>query len=538
MWERFSYYGMRALFTLFLTASVTADNPGFGWDNTEALSLYGWYTMMVYVASIPGGILADKWLGQKQAVMVGGLLLCLGHLTLALESVEAFYAGCMLIIMGVGCLKPNISSMVGGLYRKGDIRRDQGFYIFYIGINIGAFLSGIIVGYVGEQINWHYGFGLAGIGMLIGQITYVWGQKYLKDVGLKPQKIEQAKRNEPSMSSRLLKMPVLLICTLAFLAGSAYVGINLSVGYGILFTVLTVFFAIGGVIYQTLSQVEKDRVMVMLLTFIIIIIFFGAFEQAGGLMNLYARQKTDRLISIFSLDIIFILGIIFLLVRGVMGHIKKAAYHGAWYIGSATLTIVFIWLRLNVFTTGPNPSNFWQVPAAVFQSVNSFFIFTTAISIAAAWQWWIRKGREASDIFKIAIGVIITGSGFLFMAAAVKEYQISGSSAMYWLVLAYLFHTIGELCTSTVALSFVTKLAPLRYGSVMMGIYFAATGLGNKLAGVAGELSQELGELETFIAITAFWFIIWFACYSSTQATQKAYTWSRRSYSLMIINLD
>lgn len=183
MWERFSYYGMRAILVLYLVHVTTGDNPGLGWSNGDALALYGWYTMLVYVASIPGGWIADKLLGQKKSVLYGGIILVAGHSILAVEQMWAFYTGLGLIIAGVGMLKPNISTMVGGLYKQGDIRRDKGFTIFYIGINIGAFLSSLIVGYVGEVHGWHYGFGLAGIGMTLGLIQYVLGQKYLKHVG-------------------------------------------------------------------------------------------------------------------------------------------------------------------------------------------------------------------------------------------------------------------------------------------------------------------------------------------------------------------
>ena len=179
MWERFSYYGMRAILVLYLVTQTTGDNPGLGWTSGEALALYGWYTMLVYVASIPGGWIADRLIGQKKSVLIGGLTLCLGHSILAVEQMWAFYSGLGLIIAGVGLLKPNISTMVGGLYEQGDIRRDKGFTIFYIGINIGAFLSSLIVGYVGEVHGWHYGFGLAGIGMLLGQLVYMTGQKHL-----------------------------------------------------------------------------------------------------------------------------------------------------------------------------------------------------------------------------------------------------------------------------------------------------------------------------------------------------------------------
>ena len=183
MWERFSYYGMCAILVLYLVTQTTGDNPGLGWTSGEALALYGWYTMLVYVASIPGGWIADRLIGQKKSVLIGGLTLCLGHSILAVEQMWAFYSGLGLIIAGVGLLKPNISTMVGGLYEQGDIRRDKGFTIFYIGINIGAFLSSLIVGYVGEVHGWHYGFGLAGIGMLLGQLVYMAGQKHLIHVG-------------------------------------------------------------------------------------------------------------------------------------------------------------------------------------------------------------------------------------------------------------------------------------------------------------------------------------------------------------------
>jgi POT family proton-dependent oligopeptide transporter len=398
MWERFSYYGMRALFTLFLVAETTSSNAGFGWTNGEALALYGWYTMLVYVSSIPGGWIADRLLGQKRTVMLGGALLCIGHTVLALNSEMTFYLGCLFIILGVGCLKPNISSMVGGLYKPKDERRDIGFYIFYMGINIGGFLAPIICGYVGENINWHYGFGLAAIGMFFGQAVYIWGQKYLVNVG-------------------------------DLISKSSVEGRE--------------------ILERKLTAVEKDRVKVLLLSFLLIILFWAAFEQAGGLMNLYAEQKTDR--NFFGL---------------------------------------------------------FTIPASVFQSVNSFFIITLATAVGAFWLRWRKKGRESSSLFKMAVGLIIMALGFGFMAAASIEYSNNGSSAMYWLILAYLLHTLGELCASPVSLSFITKLAPLKYASIIMGLYWAATGIGNKIAGLIGEASQKLGELEIFMGIAIVWTLI------------------------------
>ena len=406
MWERFSYYGMRAILTLFLAAPVIMGDPqsGYGWSNAETLSFYGTYTMFVYLTSIPGGWIADKFIGQKKAVMVGGLLLCLGHGILAVDAQWAFFTGLVLIVLGVGMLKPNISTMVGGLYKQGDDKRDIGFYIFYMGINLGAFLGALIVGIVAARWGWHYGFGLAGIGMALGQVMYFYGLKYLTGVG-------DFLGAKDSLNKDVMKKP--------------------------------------------LNKKEKDRMLVMFLSFLIIIVFWGAFEQAGGLMSLYTEQKTDRILS-FSLPL----------------------------IGN-------------------------EVPASVFQSINAFFIIIFATLIANFWYKWAKKGKESSSLFKMATGVIIMAFGFFFMSKASTEVVMDGDkivekSAMIWLVLAYLFHTIGELCASQVALSFITKLAPLKYASFMMGAYFAATGLGNKVAGLVGELSKDAGEFEVFTGIAIF----------------------------------
>ena len=439
MWERFSYYGMRAILVLYLVSATTGGNAGLGWTGGEAIALYGWYTMLVYVASIPGGIIADKLLGQKKTVLVGGIVLVAGHGILAVEEMWAFYSGLGLIIAGVGMLKPNISTMVGGLYKEGDIRRDKGFTIFYIGINLGAFLSSLIVGYVGEEIGWHWGFGLAGIAMALGLIVYLWGQKYLVNVG---NLLSKAERSEGAslgnMFSKLLKSPLQLIITSILMLSSVYYLIFESLPYGLLYIFLTLVTALMLMVYKDLTtQIMKDRYVVMILSFLLVVVFWGAFEQAGGLMNIYALDKTNRSIP-FTLPL----------------------------IGN-------------------------EVPATWFQSLNALFIIIFGVIIANFWAKRKLKNKEASSIFKMATGVIIMGLGFIFMAMAAKSYTpYDEKAAMYWLVLAYLLHTIGELCSSPVALSFITKLAPVKYASLMMGVYFAATGLGNKVAGVIGEFSQ------------------------------------------------
>ena len=392
MWERFSFYGMRAILVLYLTKETMGENPGLGWSNTDALVLYGWYTMLVYVMSIPGGFIADRWLGQKKTVFLGGLLIAVGQLTLAVDNMVSFYTGLMLIISGVGCLKPNISTMVGGLYKEGDPRRDDGFIIFYIGINIGAASAPLLVGYIGEVYGWHLGFALAGIGMILGQIVYVWGLKHLKEVGnLVPvKKVTGSTKSVP------------------------------------------------------LTKIEKDRIVVLLISFIIVIVFWAAYEQAGGLMNLYTKEKINRVI----------LG--------------------------------------------------WEIPASVFQSVPAIFVIIFGTIVAAFWTKRNIKGKESSSLFKMAVGMIVMGTGFLMMSGAALESMDGGKALLIWLILSYLLQVIGELSISPVALSFITKLAPVKYASIMMGVYFAATGLGNKLAAIVGGLASQAGELEVFTGIFIF----------------------------------
>jgi POT family proton-dependent oligopeptide transporter len=394
LWERFSFYGMRAILVLYLTADTLGDNPGLGWTNAEALELYGWYGMMVYVMSIPGGLLADRWLGQKKSVLLGGVLIILGQFTLAIESITAFYTGLALIISGVGALKPNISTMVGGLYKKGDARRDAGFTIFYIGINIGAFSAPLLVGYYGEIVDWQLGFSLAGFGMILGQIVYVFGRKHLTGIGEAYSSSEE--------NTEMMKKP--------------------------------------------LTQIEKDRMIVLGLSFLIMIVFWGAYEQAGGFMNLYAKQTVDRV---------------------VFGY---------------------------------------EIPASFLQSLHAFYVIILGIPMAGFWLMWKRRGKESSAIFKMAIGTIVMGFGFMALVGAAYEVSVLAleKASLYWLLLSYLLHVVGELSSSPVALSFITKLAPMKYASFMMGAYFAVTGLGNKVAGLVGEAAEKAGALEVFTYVTIF----------------------------------
>ena len=453
MWERFSYYGMRALLVIYMTAE-TLDldmQSGLGWTQTEALALYGWYTMLVYVMSVPGGMIADRVIGQKWAVGVGAILLTIGHGVLAIDAIWAFYTGLAFIILGVGMLKPNISTMVGGLYKANDIRRDKGFSIYYIGINLGSFLASLSVGLVAKEYGWHWGFGLAGIGMFFGLIVYLIGQYFfLPHVGNAP--TVEEKSEDISLGSlflQLLKSPLQLGIVVVLLIISLYAGFTFegpdNWGYGALFIVLSLITGMMMMIYKNLNgTVEKDRFMVLLLSLLIVMAFWGCFEQMGGLMNLYAEEKTNRML---------------------MG---------------------------------------WEVPTAWFQGANAGFILLFSVAVANFWAKRKLKGKEASSLFKMAMGMIIMGVGFVYMVFASMQYESNGSSAMYWLILAYLFHTLGELSLSPVSMSFFTKLAPARYMALMMGVYWAATGLGNKVAGIIGESSVKAGEQKVFGGLFVF----------------------------------
>lgn len=491
LWERFSYYGMRAILVLYMISTATGDNPGLGWTETNALALYGWYTMLVYVMSIPGGIIADKWLGQKRTVLIGGLILVAGHGILAFEAIWAFYLGLLLIVLGVGGLKPNISTMVGGLYPPGDERRDKGFTIFYIGINIGALLAALIVGAVGETVGWHYGFGLAGIGMLLGQVVFMLGQKYLVGVGEAPEDESVIKANQKPQSQNLFTQifqnkKSAIVTGLLILFG-LIVTFIWSFGYGLLTIALSFAVGVIMVIYQDLTPNERDRTSVVLISFLIVIVFWGAFEQAGGLMNIYTKQKIDRLTDLLTLDIVFfgLAGV--LLIAGIYYLVKRKMTSTYLFLIVGGLVGVAYFLVRKGQLSDP-----YLIPASVFQSVNAAFIILFGTLVANFWIWWQHKGKESSSLFKMAIGTIIMGTGFIFMAIASEEASagVGAKGMLIWLILAYLFHTIGELCASPVALSFVTKISPQKYVSIMMGFYFAATGLGNKVAGLIGEASQ------------------------------------------------
>ena len=379
MWERFSYYGMRALLVLSLVAGVQTANPGFGFSQAEALKLYGLFTGFVYFTPLIGGWLADNYLGQRKSVIIGGLVMAAGQFTLASAipgNLGLFYIGLVLLVIGNGFFKPNISTMVGDLYAEGDARRDGAFTIFYMGINAGAFLAPLVCSTLGEDpaLGWRYGYMAAGIGMILSVIIQLaFARRYLDQIGVVP------------AAHRAL--------------------------------------AKSGGKKEPLTPEELDRLRVIFMLFVFVVLFWAAFEQAGGLMNLYAADKTDRMVGAF------------------------------------------------------------EVPAGWFQSLNPLFIVLLAPLFSMAWQRLGAQGRNPPTPNKMVYGLILTGIGFLAMVAAVYDQAANGKASMIWLVIAYFFHTTGELCISPVGLSMVTKLAPLRLASLMMGVWFLINFVANWLAG-------------------------------------------------------
>lgn len=407
LWERFSYYAMRAILVLYLVDAVSAEGgSGLGWDEPSALQLYAWFTGLVYITPLIGGWLADNILGQRKAIILGGALMAAGqfvlgtpHAWIAGMETVFFYVGLALLVSGNGLFKPNISTMVGDLYGEGDHRRDGAFTIFYMGINVGAFLSGIVVGSVIKAFGGSYqaGFICAGIGMVLSLIIQLtWAQKLLGPIGTVPAaKLSKQRHN------------------------------------------------LGAGAHEPLTKEERDRIKVILVMGLFTIIFWAGFEQAGGLMNIYAKDFTDRMVGAF------------------------------------------------------------EVPTTWFQSLNPLFIVVFAPIIAGI---WVKMGnREPASPIKFSVGLVLLAVGFLFMiGASLQVGDGAGKASMLWLVGAYLFHTLGELCLSPIGLSMVTKLAPLRLASLMMGAWFGFIALANYLAGFIGSFighGDDAEQMENALSI-------------------------------------
>ncbi|MCS7044003.1 MAG: peptide MFS transporter [Bryobacteraceae bacterium] len=442
LWERFGYYGMRAILVLFMTAAAAAG--GLGLDPSRAYAIYGLYTASVYMASLPGGWIADRILGQQRSVLYGGIIIAIGYLTLAVPSELAFYGGLAVVVIGTGLLKPNISTIVGQIYSPADPRRDSGFSIFYMGINIGATIAPLACGWVGERINYRPGFGLAGLGMLIGVLTFWRGLGRLQGAGSRPVEPPDAetglrwRRNFRRGLLVIFCIPALLILlhftgifplSVEFLVNSA--------GAVLALTTLGLFawmFFGGG-----WTPAERRRLAVIAVLFCGSSIFWAAFEQAGSSLNLFAKNYTNNVLFGFAF------------------------------------------------------------PASWYQSLNAAFI----ICFAAAFAWlWIRLGdRQPSSVAKFALAMVCASAGFALMMEASRRSATGILVSPLWLVGTYLLHTFGELLLSPVGLSAMTRLAPARVASLMMGVWFLSLSMGNYLAGRLASFYGHLPPYELFRAL-------------------------------------
>ncbi len=440
MWERFSYYGLRPLLILFMAAAL--NEGGFGFERTQASAIVGIYAACVYLASLPGGWIADRWLGLRRAILTGAVLITCGHLSIGLSGIAGdamgktlFFLGLVLIVCGTGLLKPNISAIVGDLYPEGGARRDAGFSIFYMGINTGSFLGQLVTGWLGEKVGWHWGFGAAGVGMALGLVSFWFGAPRLlgklgEDIVRDPNPTVQAQREQKV--KRITSAGVIALAIVFVLAYTGTITLDpQQIGGAMTFVLVGIAVAFFAYLFAfgNLSTEEKKRSAVIFVLFVFAAIFWAAFEQAPTSLQLFAKDFTDK--SMFGMEI----------------------------------------------------------PATWFQSVNSLFIIIFSPIFAALWVWMAKRGLEISSPSKFALGLAFAGVGFLLMLFAANDVVASGGKTLvspWWLVASYLLQTWGELCVSPVGLSSMTKLAPRQYVGQMMGIWFLAASVGNLVAGLVG----------------------------------------------------
>jgi POT family proton-dependent oligopeptide transporter len=454
MWERFSYYGMRAILVLYLVNAL-------GWRGEDAARLYGTYTGLVYLTPLIGGWLADRFIGTRRSLVIGGAIIAAGHFALAFESMTMFYVGLGLVVIGTGFFKPNVSAMVGQLYAEGDPRRDAGFTIFYMGINTGAFLAPLVCGLLAEdpRFGWHVGFAAAGVGMVLGLLTYLWGkEKYLPGIGLAPAHARDAEvaaevgelavpdyRNAGTIGA-LAGLVVAVLggaktwAAIGFVPWLLSLGGIMSVAYG---TLIGAAFAIP--LFATRGE-ERRRVLALFMVFFFVTFFWLVFEQAGSSLTLFADRDTDR-------------------------------------------------------TQGASVFGLAQLPASWFQSIQPISIIVLAP--VAAWLWGVlgRRGREPSTALKMVIGLFFGGLGFFLLIFAGQAVDAGLKVAPWWLVATYVCHTIGELALSPVGLSYVTKVSPPQFVSLLMGAWFLALSAANFLGGLQAGLIETIPKRADFFLI-------------------------------------
>jgi POT family proton-dependent oligopeptide transporter len=442
MWERFSYYGMRAILIFYMVAKTTTG--GLGFPVAKAGAVYGLYTAMVYLLGLPGGWIADRITGQRHAVLYGGILISAGEFCLVLPSTAAFYVGLVLLMCGTGMLKPNVSTIVGQLYRQGDIRRDSGFSIFYMGINTGALLAPVFCGWVGEKISWRLGFGLAGLGMIAGLMQYILGWKHLGSAGLRSASDASAARaRKQLLGAGLVALVLAAVISLSSRA-SDITPEMISNGLGVVLTILSIGVFAWLLLGKQWTTQERKRSGAILVLFVSSAVFWSAFEQAGSTLSLFAKQSVNRV---------------------VFGY---------------------------------------EFPASWYQDVEPTFVILFAPVFA--WLWLAMRKHEPSSPAKFTLALVLVGLGYVVLAPAAKMNVNGTLVGPWWLVATYYLHAMGELAISPVGLSSMTKLAPARLAGFVMGLWFFATAIGNYMAGRMASLYESMSTATLFTTVAAFAF--------------------------------
>ena len=530
MWERFSYYGMRAILVIFLTGAIIGDNPGWGWSSSSALSLLGTYAMFAYLAPLAGGWLGDEKIGYRNAVVIGALLMTLGHASMAVETPTFLYIGISLLVIGTGFFKPNITSIISKMYEGRDDKKDGAFNIFYMGVNAGAFLGIMLCGWVGEKVGWSFGFGLAGIFMLLGMIQFYFAQPLFGKIGDPPLKSDEkliTKKDTKEKLNPFLPIDILLILTFVVSALIFIINDPLSKIGGIdilnftyfgmensLFFALIAFVAFIALLLVRIPRytlIVRDRMIVFTIFCIFTVFFWAAFEQGAGSLPLYTRDFTDRFLEgnsalIFKVVDISVTVIPLLIITYVLISLFKKTFTEILFSNLVLgVSFIIVWGIIIFKIYSESQSTSTEVPITWFAILNSLFIIVFAPLFA---KWWDSSYNPPASV-KYFLGLALLGIGFGFLAFGARNVPSGADSAslsMIWLVLAYLFHTLGELCLSPMGLSYLSKLIPARMIAFMFGVYYLAVAIGNKLAHYIGgdidKITQEYSLSFFFLIFT------------------------------------
>ena len=520
MWERFSYYGMRALLVMFFTASLL--DGGWGWPREHAYAIFGTYTSLVYLSTLLGGYFADKKIGYRYAVVIGALLMTLGHGAMAIETPFFIYLGLTLLVFGSGFFKPNMTSIISEMYKGKDEKKDGAYTIFYMGVNAGAFLGILLCGYLGEQVGWRWGFGLAGIFMLFGLLQFWFAQNIFGDIGTKPVKVDTAaielSADEPKLNP-FTQLQLVLIAVAGLLGISwifndpiskisegAYNLFDFSM-FGMEGSNLAILSALGLFVLLLVIRIPKydritrDRMLAVMFFAFITIFFWAIFEQAPSSLTIFARDYTQRILegnSAFIFKIVNTLMTVIPLgiITGVLWLLFKKTF-SKYALSNIFLaaSFIIIWAIALWMLSVEFGKEIAEVPASWFGVLNSLFIIAFAPLFS---RWWESKYNPNANM-KYAIGMVLLGIGMACVAIGASSIEPGAKTAsvsMIWLIMVYFFHTMGELCISPVALSYVSKLVPGRMIAMMFGIWYLAVAIGMKLAGVFGEASEGIAQSE------------------------------------------